>query len=238
MFKFKPKKIIDLTVPISENMPWEEDERPSFTVINDYKPPKHYKSHYMNIYLHTGTHVDAPSHFIENGRGIESLELSDLFGEAIVLDFTYLQPDEPIDLKALMAAEKQLKSNIKRHDLVLLKTLWSNRFLDTEMYWHHSPYVTGEAIEYLVFDKAIRAVGYDFIHEKYSKYAGRKIPKNILKDVTKKNINHWTILSNNLFQIEHLINLDKISEERCLIFVAPLPLVGMDGSPCRVIALE
>ncbi|AEK73830.1 Cyclase, putative [Thermococcus sp. 4557] len=78
--------IIDLSLPISENTPVYPDDPPVslklWAVIDR-------DGYYMNVLKmgeHTGTHVDAPAHFVPRGKTIDEMPLEKFIGEGIVLD--------------------------------------------------------------------------------------------------------------------------------------------------------
>ncbi len=78
-------RIIDISVPLGPNVPiW-----PGSRGIRSHWSKRLDMGHgcnntYLNCGIHTGTHVDAPSHFLENGATVEQLSLEILMGTAVV----------------------------------------------------------------------------------------------------------------------------------------------------------
>jgi kynurenine formamidase len=108
-----------------------------------------------------------------------------------------------------------------------LYTGWSDKW-GSEEFWREGPFLEPDGADWLV-ERGVAAIVYDFAEE----YVVRKT------DILGKDcIIHHKILGNNIYNIEYVQNLDKISNPRLTIIALPLKLVGFDGSPARVIGLE
>ena len=111
-------KLIDVTVPIRDGMPVYDDnpgvhlERARSIAAGDSVNISR-----LDLGVHTGTHVDAPVHFIEGGDGTDSIDPEILIGEAHVVDATSLRED--IDAKALatLAADLSAVPGVIEHGL-------------------------------------------------------------------------------------------------------------------------
>lgn len=84
-------KYIDISWPITQDMTTYKDARDVkleniFTFENDG-----YRKSRLELTTHTGTHIDAPSHFLKNGGSVESISLQTLNGPCCVLDFSYIE---------------------------------------------------------------------------------------------------------------------------------------------------
>lgn len=78
---------IDLTHPVHEAMPvWEESERASIATRCEIDGNCPVRVSWIALGAHTGTHVDAPSHFLADGAMVEDLSLEDLIGPAWIAD--------------------------------------------------------------------------------------------------------------------------------------------------------
>lgn len=78
---------IDLTHPVHEAMPvWEESERASITTRCEIDGDCPVRVSWIALGAHTGTHVDAPSHFLAGGAMVQDLSLDDLIGPAWIAD--------------------------------------------------------------------------------------------------------------------------------------------------------
>ena len=104
----------------------------------------------LDLGVHTGTHVDAPLHFVEGGAAVDVLELDVLVGPARVLDLTGAQR---LDATALEDAELS--------ERILLKTR-NSQLWERETFSDESIALTGDAAQHLV-DAGVRLVGIDYL---------------------------------------------------------------------------
>jgi len=80
---------IDITIPVSETTPvWPGDPAPELNTMFSHSKGDNFQLSRLNIGLHTGTHVDAPLHFIPGGKGIEKLDIRKMMGLAQLMDFS------------------------------------------------------------------------------------------------------------------------------------------------------
>ncbi len=170
----------------------------------------------LKLGSHTGTHMDAPLHFVEGGTPVDRIPVSKLFGEALVLDLSYKPIGSGIEAKDLEKAE------IHQDDIVLCYTGSSDRWGDPEVNSNFT-YLTPEGARYLV-SKKIRAVGIDFL--------------SIEKFHSKSHDTHRELLSNGVFIIESLNKeLKRFVGQRILFVCLPLRFKDGDGSPCRALGV-
>lgn len=161
---------------------------------------------------HTGTHIDAPSHFLRDGLTIDQIPLDRLNGKAKVIDATNRNEIDVYFLRSL---------NIEKDDILLLKTdnsyCWScDRILDDYVSLSY------DAAEYLV-QKKIKLVGVDYLSVERP-----KIKRSIGISV------HKILLEKNVLICEGL-NL-KVAVEGDYDFLCfPLCIDGLDGCPVRAV---
>ena len=200
----------NVTLPISNAMiTWPSDPAVSITGTSLISQGDFCNLSELKIGSHCGTHIDAPSHFLENGRTIDQLALENLIGEATVFEF---KNKENIDVSDI----KQLRfDNVKR---VLFKTVNSS-------YWKLSAfkkdfvYLTKDAAQYLV-DKGIRLVGVDYL--------------SVEKFESQQAETHHILLRNDVIILEGL-DLSTVEPGRYELIALPLKIKDGDGSPARVI---
>jgi len=233
------KRVIDLTIGYSENMMVaSESERPRIERTNDYERLNWSRQHNItHLYYHIGTHTDAPSHFIKGGKNMDEIDPQLFYGDAVILDLSFRGADEPIAVEDVKRAEKKLSSKIEANDMVLLMTKWSSQKWGDKEYFAHSPYLLRETAEYLI-TKSPRSLGYDFVHERYSILRKPSGVDELRKDVWVWRPVHMVVLGAGIYHVEHMINLEKIKNERFEIVVAPLLFHGLEGAPTRVYAIE
>jgi arylformamidase len=81
-------KIFDISQELFSCVVFPGDPAPERNVLNSIDAGDLYNLTALSMCAHNGTHVDAPSHFIKNGKTIDKLDLSKLIGEAYVADFS------------------------------------------------------------------------------------------------------------------------------------------------------
>jgi arylformamidase len=233
------KRVIDLTMGYSEDMLVASDsERPRIERISDYERLNWSRQHNItHLYYHIGTHTDAPSHYIKGGKNVDEIDPQLFYGDAVILDLSFRGSDEPITVEDVKRAEKKLSTKIEANDMVLLMTKWSSQKWGYKEYFANSPYLLRETAEYLI-TKSPRALGYDFVHERYSILRKTSGVDELRKDVWVWRPVHMVVLSAGIYHVEHMINLEKIKNERFEIVVAPLLFQGLEGAPTRVFAIE
>ena len=216
----KIKRIIDLSISIFSRM-----SRPE--VIRDFEG-SHVSTvekdgvHVSEIFMssHTGTHFDAPKHFIQKGIAVDQVSLETVVGEAIILDLTHLKPKHEMTSEDL----EPFSEKVKAKDIVLLHT-GSDKWLNKHEYTTEYPYIGSDAAHWLV-EKKISAVGIDFL----AVDALSKEPLSL--DA------HLTLLGAGVGIVECLANLREITSERFLFVAAPLKIKDGEASPVRALAIE
>lgn len=168
----------------------------------------------MNFGLHSGTHVDAPSHFIEGGAKVDSLPLDSLLGEAEVIEVP--QNIRIIDRNFVVAncARRSQRILFKTHN----STLWSNT---QDGFCEDYVYVDHEAARHLV-ETGIKLVGIDYL--------------SVEKFNSKNFETHLTFLSSGVVILEGL-DLRDVAGGMYELLCLPLRIAGGsgDGAPARVV---
>ena len=177
-----------------------------------------YDSEIMFLSTHTGTHMDAPSHFLLGSDSIDEIATERFVCGAVLLKIRK-QDNELITYKNIMDSG----IDIKEKDTVIFFTGWNTHYEEDNNYIIHSPGLSVDAAEYLV-EKKINAVGIDTPGIDAGNDTNFKA--------------HKILLSNNVLIIENLFNLEKLTTERFTLILTPLKLIGASGSPIRAIAIE
>jgi len=215
-------RLVDLTLPIVHGM-GRRGVNIKFEQIQTFEKGG-YQTSAAYIPVHVGTHVDAPLHFIKGGDSIEKVPLERLVGKAIVIDLASKGPNEAIKEADL----KPFSHEIREEDIVVLRTDWTVKKWGKPDFFDASPYLDKEGAQWLA-EKKIKAAGFDFAQE----YAVRKAQFH-----TEECVVHNILLSNNIYNIEYLTNLNKLAKKRFTIIALPILLPGLEGAPARVIAIE
>ncbi|WP_282159915.1 cyclase family protein [Ulvibacterium marinum] len=174
----------------------------------------------LELYSHSGTHMDAPWHFEVNALTIDKIPLDRLMGRALVLDISHVGEHHlirPDDFK------NQLE-NVKKGDNILLKSGWSQWF-GTSKYRDNLPRISKELALWFG-EKQINILGVE---------PPSVADVNNLEEV--KEI-HQILMENNIIIIEGLVNLNKLKKTEVTLMAFPLKIKDGDGSPARVMAIE
>jgi kynurenine formamidase len=106
-------KITDLTHVISPNMPvFPGTEPPVFAKGNTLKEHG-FREAKITMYSHTGTHIDAPAHLLQDGASLDSLDINHFIGPAAILDFSNINQDSEDRRQALEADINRKKIDIE-----------------------------------------------------------------------------------------------------------------------------
>lgn len=213
-------KIIDLTLPIEDGgssppkMP-----KPVFAPVRTYEIDR-CRTSTITLYNHSGTHLDAPSHFITDGPTIEKINIEDLICSAWVIDVSHIKYPKRIEVEDIQS----IAEFIKFGDNILFNTGWS-QFYPEMIYYRDYPTVSSNLAKWLV-TKGIKLIGID---------TGSIAAINNWDELVEV---HKILLDNNLIIIEGLTNLDKLPfNQKVNITILPINLIGLDGGPVRAIAI-
>jgi len=169
------------------------------------------------LWSHVGTHVEAPLHFLTEGGDTASIAIERLFGMAIVLDFRHKAVNEAITLDEIKAA-----GDIQLGDRVLVMTGRHTAYRTPGS--HDRPFITEEAVRWLVEDRQINCLGTDS-----SGFEVRGVSHHP---------NHRLLNNAGIPVIECLTNLVELRTQRVFLVALPLPIVNLDATPIRAIAIE
>lgn len=211
-------RLIDLTHTILEGIPTYQGGSPPHFEWNATFEASGRTSTRLNMSTHTGTHIDAPLHFIHGGATVDSLPLESLVGQMALINASALPRDgRSIDPRAFRRASGHLQDG----DIAVV-FFGVDRLFGLPAYTTDFPVLALESIEWLL-DRKIRAFGTDAVSVD---------PMDSLEQA-----NHKLLLGQGVPIMECLANLAAVGQERCLLAALPLKLGGREASPCRVIAM-
>ncbi|NMC21880.1 MAG: cyclase family protein [Thermogutta sp.] len=173
----------------------------------------------ISIGTHQGTHLDAPWHFLQEGRRLDQIPLHAFYGPAVLVDLApggELPPKTPISPPMLAQHESAFAAGGR----VILRTGWYSRFGRPE-YFTDLPSLTADAAEWIAA-KRIALLGMDMPTP--SKIAGKECHLTLLGPGTE------------IVIVEALTNLHQLPREFTFIGF-PLNFIGLDGSPIRAVAV-
>jgi kynurenine formamidase len=217
-------RLVDLTIP------WGPEVEPVPGHPRIYHVPIHHhelhglSTAYATFSVHTGTHIDAPYHFIRDGLTMDQVPLEWLNGPAVLVDLREAaRPGRPFDLGTLRRAAGD-PSGLRGRRVVLWSGWAQEKWADPAFY-RDNPYLSNEAAQWLV-DVGARAVAVDFaVDGGPPKPAGQ--PRYPV---------HLITLGANVCLIENLINLHEIGRREFTLLAMPVPIKGGNGGPARVAA--
>jgi len=164
---------------------------------------------------HTGTHLDAPSHFLEGAPTISDVDLSLLVGPAVVVDVRGKEPDGAITWDDIGPQSEQLGPET----ILLFCTGWSKRWGGED--YMKCPHLAEDAARKIIA-RGVRIVGIDV-----ADIDGGIAPHAI----------HHLLLGSGVLIAENLANVEALLDGGTYIAsLLPLNLKGCDGSPIRAIA--
>ena len=121
---------------------------------------RHSNTSYIEMFAHTGTHIDAPWHFNDSGWRILDFKIGDFVFTKILLIDIPTEPWQPIPVDSLKPYELRLKNC----DALLIRSGFASyRLSDPDLYTEATPGLSVEAARYLAGFKELRCIGVDFI---------------------------------------------------------------------------
>jgi arylformamidase len=202
---------IDISWPLSAGVTTYKNKGDFKTAATRNWQEHHARESSIYIGSHTGTHVDAPAHFLEQGKTIEHTELSRLIGKAQVIDLGFIET-EGITREHL----ERISLNAPR---VLLKT--KNSLLDPEADFNPEfIYLEKSGARYLA-DQGILSVGIDYLG---------------IERLQPAHETHQALLEHDIAIIEGL-RLGCVPEGLYTLVCLPLALMGTEAAPARAVLL-
>ncbi len=198
----------DISLNIEEGMlSFPGDTIPEFNKIKEIEVDNYNLSNMM-VSVHVGTHVDAPSHFIKNGKTINELLPERFLGEVQVVE---IKDDKEISIKEL--------ENVEFHsDKILFKTQNSNMISDKN-FNNDFVYLNQKGAKYLI-ESGINFIGIDYL---------------TIESIDTQEFNvHKLLLENNVIVLEG-INLKEIPPGNYKMIALPLKIKGAEASPVRAL---
>jgi kynurenine formamidase len=178
----------------------------------------------LNVHIgsHSGTHVDAPYHFIENGERIDTMDVRLFFGLAVVMDVRGKGPRERITVEDLRPYEGRLSEGV----VAVLRTGWDEHY-GTARYYDH-PFLDRRAAQ-LIVDAGVRTVAIDALN----------VDETVLEGPHPEGYPaHHLILGAGGVIAENLTNLEAVDFPDPFLSLLPVRLGGSDGAPVRAVAME
>jgi arylformamidase len=202
---------IDISVPLRTGMVhWPGDPGVDIRRVQDMDRGDGNNVSHLSMGAHTGTHMDAPLHFLPNGPAIDQIPLDATVGRARVIG---------IEHPETITADELRRYDIAEGERILFRTRNSERCWGSETFIQDFVSITEEAARYLA-DRPVRAVGIDYLSVGGFDADGPKI--------------HRILLEAGIWIIEGL-DLSAAPPGNYELVCLPLKITGADGAPARAI---
>jgi kynurenine formamidase len=238
-------EVVDLTAPLSADTPvLQLPEQFGQTARFEFEPISRYDdagpAWYWNNFRtgeHTGTHFDAPIHWItgREGEDVGSVPPANLVGPAAVLDVSAEVADDPdflVELKHIRAWEEQ-HGPLPERGWLLVRTVWDARahsqeeFLNADESGPHTPGLSAECARWIAQESPVLGMGVETVGSD----AGAAATFDPMFPC------HSFMHGAGKYGLTQLRNLDRLPPTGAVLIASPLRIVHGSGSPARVLAL-
>ncbi len=207
--------LIDLTHDlISGDLVLDGEQKPQLEQISTI-PSKGYAVTFISIHSHTGTHIDAPAHMLENAKSLTSFPVSKFYGKGLMIPCQKFAHQE-IPLEYL----KQFENRIAEVEFIILHTGWDQKW-NTPEYFKNFPVLSEEAASWLS-RFGLKGIGIDAISIDHIDSQTMTI--------------HKILLSKEVLIIENLTKLETLKDRSFNFQCMPIKFKDIDGSPVRAVA--
>jgi kynurenine formamidase len=223
-------KVIDLSHPMYEGMPvWPGGVPFKMTRLFNYE--RGFRLHKFTMAENVGTHVDAPTHFVEDKRAIDGFKASDLIVPAVVIDIRDRvagHTDYRLTARDVRLWEEQY-GTIPAGSLVILNTGWHRRFADRDRYVNMGPdremHFPGFGLQAarILLARDVAGLGIDTLSLDHG--PSRDFPV------------HHVMLGADKFLIENLANLYDLPPKGATVVIGVLNVKEASQAQARIFAL-
>jgi kynurenine formamidase len=223
-------RVADLTHVLRAGFPVYTGDEPARVTLKNFVPDGFY-SQGWTLGEHSGTHMDAPGHFVEGARLTPQLRPEELFAPIAVIDISERaasDPDAEVTVRDIRRYERR-HGRLPRGAAVLMRSGWDTKAGDRAAFLgvdasgtYHFPGFGADAAEYLLDRSRAAVIGVDTVSLD---------PGN---STTFPVHNAW--LAADHYGLEGLANLGAIPPRGALLIVGVIPWEDGSGGPCRVLA--
>ena len=231
------KKLVDMTYPFAgDTLHWPTAKPFHLEKVNEGRTAAGYwySSYDYSGSEHVGTHLDAPFHFAEGKWTTDQIPLARTIGPGVIIDVRRAagaDRDYLLNLQDIRAWEKRF-GRIPKESIVIMYSGWGRYWGDRKRYFGtdeagdvvnlHFPGFSKEAAEFLVKQRAVKAVGVD--------------TPSIDHGPSRDFIAHQILGAANVPIFENVAALDRLPAKGATIFAIPMKIKGGSGAPLRIFA--
>ena len=209
--------LIDISMPLdADTQPVPGHPEPSFKPLHTIAEDA-VSNTIAAFSLHTGTHVDAPSHMLPNGRTIDRVPIEWFVRDGVCLDLSTVGT-AGVAITAEDIEHAGLYEQPVREKALLLATGWADAMWTSDQLYVHNPYLSHEAAM-AIAEEEPQWLGLDFAVDNLKPWP-----------------NHHTFFEREILLVENLLRLSELPRKGFRVFCFPLRLTGQNGAPARVIA--
>ena len=202
---------IDISIPLRDSMVhWPGDPPVTIKLVKDIEQGDSANVSVLSMGAHSGTHVDAPLHFIRQGTGIDMMPLDVAIGEVRVIEIKDAES---------VKSEELLPHRLRRGERILFKTRNSSHVWQVDEFVEDFVFISDDAARFLV-ERGVRMVGVDYLSVGSYKHGGSYV--------------HTALLGGGIWIIEGL-DLSRVIPGKYELICLPLRLIQGDGAPARAI---
>jgi arylformamidase len=207
-------KIYDISLTISPGLiVWPGDPTVELKQVTFIPKGDSCNISHIAMSVHTGTHVDSPYHFLNDGKTVETLPLEVLVGPAYVIQV----PDAVDRLTAEVLTQANIPVDAER---ILFKTRNSAFWGRERTFQEGFVAITADGAEWLV-KRDLRLIGMDYLS---------------VAPFGEATTTHQTLLRRGIVLLEG-VNLSEVPAGRYDLYCLPLKLSKSDGAPARVVLI-
>lgn len=211
-------RIIDFTHRIEPDMPvYPGTEPPRLSPANTYEK-NGFRETLLELYSHTGTHMDAPAHIFPDRPCLDELPAAQFAGTGLVVDCRDAKPGKALEMNRLAG----IRDLADRADFLLFQTGW-DRYWGREEYFGDYPIIGGDVADYLITSGkkglGVDAIGIDPIQD------------------TELCLHHRLLRTGRFVIIENLTGLEAAGSGLFTFCALPLKFQNADGAPVRAIGI-
>ena len=200
---------IDISWPITPDMTSYKDAKPVAVTAHKQVAQDGVTDSSITMNLHTGTHIDAPIHFVPGGKTVDQLPLTALNGPCRILDLAHASD-------AITGAHLQPYA-IQRGERILLKTRNSARSI-TARFDYDFVYLAESGAQHLA-ECGVVLVGIDALG---------------VERAQPDHATHRVLFENDVMILEGL-RLAQVKKETATLYALPLKIVGVEAAPVRAV---
>lgn len=224
------RSIVDLTHTFTTTFPVYGEGSPTRQTIVTVPDDGFYIQEWT-FAEHSGTHMDAPGHFIEDGRRVPDLHAEELVAPLVVVDIrarAAVDPDAMVTIDDLRRWERG-HGRIRPGACVAMYSGWEQYVGDQDEYRgtdpdgvYHFPGFGLDAVDFLISERQIQGIAVDTL--------SLDIGASATFDV------HYRLLGADLWGLENVANLGQLRPKGATIVAGVIPWEEGSGGPCRVLA--